>query len=316
MKSTSIGDLFETYVAHLATRLRGVRTERDRLMRFIEWITARRVFDVRAVTRQHIEQYRADLLTIEYRRCDGMHKLGQRGRYDRLAVVQRFFAWLVANRLLIGDPSAGVKRGRRGAWQPATVLTEAEIAMLLEAPDASSLTGIRDRAVLELMYSTGLRRAEVVALDLADVDLTDLVVNVRSGKGDKQRLVPIGATAAEALINYLTKARPLFLKNASATALFLVGTRCGQTGRRLGAGSIANVVRAAARRSELGKHVTPHALRHTFATHLLRAGADVRHVQELLGHNRIDTTETYTHLDLSDLAQAHARAHPRGKERR
>jgi site-specific recombinase XerD len=189
--------------------------------------------------------------------------------------------------------------------------------MLLNAPDPGLLVGIRDRAVLELLYSTGLRRAEIVALDLTDVDLTDCIVIVRSGKGGKDRIVPLGETAAEALVNYLTKARSMFLKHPGVTAL-LLGRRNGRHpgGQRLGPGSILDIVKRAALRSEIGKRITPHMFRHSFATHLLRAGADLRHVQEMLGHNRIDTTETYTHLDVTDLSAAHAKAHPRGKERR
>jgi integrase/recombinase XerD len=317
--SQPLAALITTYLDQLSARLRRgtVRDEGIHLRAFVEWITTTHgVFDVRAVTPQHVEDWRAALLVAQYRRRDGMHRLARSTRYDRLAALQRFFAWAIANRRLLADPSATVARGRRRARRLETILTEAEIMMLLEAGDTRTPRGLRDRAILELLYATGLRRAELVALDLTDIDLAEGVVVVRAGKGGKPRMVPLGEAAREALTLYLTNARPLFLRSPRVTALFLVSNRAGQRGQRLGAGSIRNIVRAAAERADIGKRITPHMFRHAVATHLLRAGAGLRHVQELLGHARIDTTEIYTHLDVTDLAQAHAKSHPRGRKRR
>jgi integrase/recombinase XerD len=189
------------------------------------------------------------------------------------------------------------------------------MATLIEALDRDTTTGLRDRALFELLYSTGLRCAEVTALDLADVDLTDGVVFVRKGKGAKQRLVPSGAAAVEAVKQYLIFARPLLLAHPHVQALFVIGHSRGK-GTRLGKGGIRCAIERAARAANITRRVTPHTFGHSFATHLLRAGADLRHVQELLGHSRIDATERYTHLDVDDLAVAHARSHPRGKTRK
>jgi site-specific recombinase XerD len=189
------------------------------------------------------------------------------------------------------------------------------MATLIEAPDVETTTGLRDRALFELMYSAGLRCAEVSALDLVDVDLAEGVVFVRNGKGAKQRLVPIGASAVEAVKRYLVFGRPLLLAHPHVQALFVVGRSRGK-GTRLGKGGIRGVIERAVRAANLTHRVTPHTFRHSFATHLLRAGADLRHVQDLLGHSRIDATERYTHLDVGDLAAAHARAHPRGRKRK
>jgi len=164
------------------------------------------------------------------------------------------------------------------------------------------------------MYSTGLRCAEVSALDLNDVDLTDGLVFVRYAKGAKQRIVPIGESAIEAVKRYVTFARPLIAKHPRVQALFLIG-KCRGKGTRLMKGGIMWTIQKRAREAGITKRVTPHTFRHSFATHLLRAGADLRHVQELLGHIRIDTTECYTHLEVSDLTEAHLRSHPAGKRK-
>ncbi|MBV9496448.1 MAG: tyrosine-type recombinase/integrase [Acidobacteria bacterium] len=151
----------------------------------------------------------------------------------------------------------------------------------------------------------------------ADVDLTEGVVFVRYAKGAKQRIVPIGESAVEAVRAYLTHARPLSLKYPSVRALFLVSPLGGRAaGRRLRSLTINVIVHAVASKAGITRRVTTHTLRHSFATHLLRAGADVRYVQELLGHNRVDTTGCYTHLDVTDLTEAHRRRHPRAKQAR
>lgn len=314
----SIRDTIDDYLAIYATRIctGTLMLQRNYMGHFLDWTTAHLIFDLRAITREHIEQYQTHLRIVEYRARAGMKKLSASTRRNRFNAVSRFFAWAVSSRILLVDPTVAVKREKGGRWQPENVLTEAEIVMLLEAPDPELPKGIRDRAVLELLYSTGLRRAEIAALELTDIDLTECVLFVRKGKGSKQRLVPIGESAVEALTRYLKFARPLFLMHPRVTGLFLVSLHCGQRGRRLGHNSIMNIVQDAARKAGITKRVTTHTLRHSFATHLLRAGADLRHVQELLGHSRIDATECYTHLNVTDLADAHAKAHPRGTTRR
>lgn len=300
-----------------ATRLRPgtVVLQRFYLRVFVEWAAAHQLEDVRFVTRDHIQQYQAHLRTVEYRSRAGMKKLAASSRCERFAAVKRLFEWATATRLIVVDPTASVRRESRRRWQPANVISESEMAALLAAVDTDDEIGLRDYALFELMYSTGLRCAEVSALDLHDVDLAEGIVLVRNGKGAKQRLVPIGESAVEALRRYLIFARPLLAKSARIQALFLIG-RCRGKGTRLGDGGIVAIVERAAQRARITRRVTPHTFRHSFATHLLRAGADLRHVQELLGHSRIDTTECYTHLDVEDLAAAHARSHPRGKTRK
>ena len=160
------------------------------------------------------------------------------------------------------------------------------------------------------MYSTAMRIAEAAALDTADLDQTAGTLLIRRGKGGKERVVPMGNTATSVLLDYLQHARLRFVSSKpGVTALFLAAT----TGNRLSKASIREIVREAARKAGIDRRINPHAIRHACATHMLRAGADLRHIQQLLGHSRIDTTEIYTHVDATDLAKVHARTHPRGR---
>lgn len=314
----TVVELIADYCAARAAR--GVRAntnavERVKLEAFATWLLQRGVIDARAITPQHVTEYRTDLLTTEYRAKDGMRRLSETYRHDRITAVCRFTRWLTSERIILADPSSIIDIGRPGRWQPRGAMSEADTVLLIESTNVETPIDVRNRAILELLYSTGLRRAEVASLDLTDIDLQSETVLVRCGKGGKARIVPLGETACRAIARYLTKARADFVRRPGVTALFLV-SRASHVGHRLGPQSIGLVVKDAAQRAGLDAHVTPHLLRHTFATHLLRAGADLRHVQQLLGHASITTTEGYTHLSTADLADEHARSHPRGKHHR
>lgn len=191
------------------------------------------------------------------------------------------------------------------------VLSPAQVHRLLAAPAGTRPADLRDRAVLELLYASGLRVGELVALDLADVNLVDGEVHVRTGKGRRERRVPIGLPAVRALGVYLRRGRDAQSVGSSAApspALFL-----SDRGIRFGVQGVELMLHRRARQARLDGRVTPHVLRHTAAVHLLRGGADVRHIQEYLGHACVGTTTRYTRLDPSDLRQAVAHAHPRSR---
>lgn len=300
-----------------ARAARGVKAntiygESARLGIFAAWLLRRGVMDIHAVAPEHITDYQAHLVTVERRTKAGQKKLSPSYRHDLVGSVCRFFTWLSSARRIVINPATQIDLGHAEPHQPTNVMTETETVLFIESTDGDSPILIRDRAILELLYSTGLRRAEIAALDLTDIDLADRTVFVRCGKGSKQRLVPMGDPAAEALVHYLTKSRPALLRHPGIVALFLVSNKGGR-GLRLGMKSMSDVTRRAAARAGLDRRVTPHTLRHSFATHLLRAGADLRHVQELLGHASPCTTEHYTHLVVADLTEEHSRSHPRGK---
>jgi integrase/recombinase XerD len=190
-----------------------------------------------------------------------------------------------------------------------TVLSPSSVDRLLSAPDLAAVLGRRDRAALETLYATGCRASEVAGLRPSDLDLTSASARARCvGKGDKERFVPLGARAREALHLYLTEERPaLVAKHPETTAVFV--TRRGRPMSRMG---LWHVVKTHARAAGLTVNVSPHTLRHSFATHLLAGGADLRAVQEMLGHASIATTQIYTRVELSRLREVHARFHPRG----
>jgi len=229
----------------------------------------------------------------------------------KLSAVRAFLRYLRRESVIDGDPAALVAAPKRGVRMPAH-LSEDEMRRLLEAPAADAPLGRRDRAVLELFYASGLRLGELAGLDLDDVNLSERMVRVL-GKGGKERLVPLTGTAAAALRLYL-KDRAVLVRRAAGDRghgpLFV-----NYRGTRLGARSIDRLVRryVAACSTRLG--ISPHALRHTFATHLLQRGADLRAIQELLGHARLSTTQRYTHVNAAQLLEVYRKAHPRAGAR-
>jgi integrase/recombinase XerD len=224
--------------------------------------------------------------------------------------VKSFFAFLGRRGVVLRDPAAELVVPV-GSALPRRVLTERQAEKLMNAPSPSTNVGKRDRAILETLYGTGIRRGECVRLDVADVRLIDGVLLVRDGKGRKDRVVPLPERSARVLDHYLGEVRPLLVRKASEPALFLTAWH----GRRLGEPAVFQMLDRRAREAGLG-HVHPHALRHTCATHLLRGGADIRHVQEILGHRWIKTTALYTRVDIRDLQKIIARAHPRERRPR
>ena len=239
---------------------------------------------------------------------DSAERLGTRSRARLLSTLRTFHRFLVAEGLSQGDPTLTLLAPRIGRKLP-TVLSTAQIDRLLAAPDTTRIAGLRDRAILELLYGCGLRVSELTALDPPDLDPRSATLRVR-GKGDKERMVPVGKPALRAVEDYRRTARPELLGKRPCAALFL-----NARGGRLSRVSVWSLIKSAARGAGLGKEITPHSLRHTYATHLLEGGADLRVVQELLGHASITTTEIYTHVDRAYLAEAYRSAHPRARRR-
>ncbi len=222
----------------------------------------------------------------------------------KLSAVRTFFRHLVLEGKLENHPATGLRTPRRERNLPGTLET-GEVEALLEAPDVSTPAGRRDRALLECMYSAGTRAAETVGMDRGDIDLRRGLARVR-GKGRKERLAPLGRQAVEALESYLGDAdRPAAQKTAK-NAVFL-----NQRGGRLSTRSLGRIVDQACLRAGLTRSATPHTLRHSFASHLLDRGADLKAVQELLGHAHLVTTQIYTHVSVERLRKIYEQAHPR-----
>jgi integrase/recombinase XerD len=225
-------------------------------------------------------------------------------RARKSAAVRSFYGFAVREGLASRDIPALVDSPRPGAYLP-DVLAPEDVARILDAPPADDPVGIRDRALLELLYACGLRVSEAVGLDGHRLDLPNLAIRV-IGKGDKERRVPMGEEARERLHRYLEGPRRIWTARRPIDAVFV-----SQRGRRLGRESVWRLVRRWSEAAGVGERVTPHTFRHSFATHLLEGGADLRIVQALLGHASISTTQLYTHLTGERLREVYARAHPR-----
>jgi integrase/recombinase XerD len=223
----------------------------------------------------------------------------------RLTVFKRFFRWAVRERLVAADPTLKLLSARQPPRIPKT-LSESQVDALLAAPDTDTPLGLRDRAMLELMYASGLRVSELVGLKTVHLSLADGALHA-TGKGRKERLVPFGEEAHDWLRRYLADARALILAGQSSDALF-VTARGGPMTRQM----FWKLVKQYALRGGVHVPLSPHTLRHAFATHLLNHGADLRAVQMLLGHADISTTTIYTHVARERLRALHARHHPRG----
>ena len=262
-----------------------------------------------AVTTEHVASFQQWLW---HRPTHRGAARGVASQNNVLAWVKGFFDWLQAEGVLTRNPATAAFYAKQPDALPKDVLTQAEAVAILEAPDARTAKGQRDRAILETMYATGLRRAELRALEVADVDLDSELLTVRRGKGGKGRVVPLTRTACAALEDYLRTTRLTLLGGIESARLFVSPVNHPGEDFCLGEHALGNLVARYAKAAGVKKKVTPHLWRHTCATHLLQNNANVRHVQELLGHKCLATTERYLRLTISDLKEAHRRHHPRG----
>ena len=227
----------------------------------------------------------------------------------RLTVFKRFFRWALRERLITQDPTLRLMNAKQPLRVPKT-LTEADVEQLLAAPDVSTPLGLRDRAMLELMYASGLRVSECVGLKVFNVSLGEHVLRT-FGKGSKERIVPFGEHAADWITRYVQEARANLLKSQQSEDLF-VTTRGSKAGSAMTRVAFWQIIKKYAIQAGITKPLSPHTLRHAFATHLLNHGADLRAVQMLLGHADISTTTIYTHVARERLKQIVAANHPRG----
>jgi integrase/recombinase XerD len=301
----SFAALLAAYLESLAGCSRSLR-DRARLVlpRFFDHLREQHVRVVRAVTEAHLLAFAQELAETPKKR--GPEQLLARSTQALyLAAVVRFFAFLERRGFLLRNPAREVPLPKQERL-PRRVLSQSEARRLMNAPSRWGTIGRRDRAILEVLYGCGLRRGECLRLDLGDVDLGQGLAFVRDGKGKKDRLVPLGRRATSALSLYLRESRPQLVSVGVEQALLL-----SKYGRRLSAPRLDAILKEHAHAAGIKGAVFPHALRHSYATHLLRGGASVRHVQELLGHDSLRATALYTRVDVQDLRRVLARCHPR-----
>lgn len=223
----------------------------------------------------------------------------------KLAAIKAFYRFMTAEGYMDANPAEVVEAGTKGIKLP-RVLSEDEVVRLLNQPDIKTAEGFRDRTMLEVLYATGMRVSELINLTLERVDLNMKYI-IAFGKGSKERIVPLGSVAAEFLQQYLEKVRPKLTHAGRNTNIVFLAFG----GHELTRQRFWQIIRAYGRKASINKALTPHILRHSFATHLLDNGADLRSVQELLGHSDISTTQIYTHLTNKRLRDIYAKAHPR-----
>jgi integrase/recombinase XerD len=277
-----------------------VSAYRRDLSAYVEWLTSEGIVEPRSILPAHVSGFSRSLATREEK------PLGPSSLARVLSSVRGFHRFLLEERDVDGDVSRDVRPPKLGRRLP-KALTIAQVEALLAATEGEDVAALRDHALLELLYATGARVSEVVGLNVDDVVEPDIVR--LTGKGDKQRIVPLGRYARTAIDAYLVRGRPsLSAVGPSTPALFL-----GMRGARLSRQSAWLVIRAAAERAGLVEEVSPHTLRHSFATHLLQGGADVRVVQELLGHSSVATTQIYTLVTADSLRDVYTAAHPRAR---
>jgi integrase/recombinase XerD len=263
---------------------------------FARWLAARK--------KSLVDAGEADVFGyLAHRHARGRTRASTQARFA--SSLKRFYQYAVRERRVTADPTLKLDPPKKPPRFPKT-LSEADVEALLGAPHVETPLGLRDRAMLEVLYATGLRVSELVGLKASEVSLDMGVVRI-FGKGGKERMVPLGEEAMDWLSRYLREARPLLLKGRAANAIFVTPRGAGMTRQ-----AFWHVIKRYGARAISGKALSPHTLRHAFATHLINHGADLRVVQLLLGHADISTTQIYTHVARERLKTLHAKHHPRG----
>ncbi|MGH8040458.1 MAG: site-specific tyrosine recombinase XerC [Rudaea sp.] len=279
-----------------------LRARRQTLAVFLDWCNERGLSRPAEITLPILERYQRHL--FQQRKANG-EPLSLRGQALAITHLRHWFRWLVRHHHLPTNPAADLDLPRA----PRVILPEGlnaeEVDAVLALPDVDDVQGLRDRTLLEVLYSTGVRRQEARNLSIFDIEFVHGVMRVRQGKGGKDRVVPIGERALAWVRRYLDTARPQLVTNANETALFL-----NRFGQRLGNNGLAATVRGYLDAAGVHRRGACHLFRHTMATQMLENGADIRYIQELLGHERLDTTQIYTHVSIGKLKQIHTATHP------
>ncbi len=298
----------DKYRQNLIIRNYAPRTIYSRLAalnRFLEYLKAMGVEGITAVAKDTIRDYQTHLF----------EEISFRGRPNTVVTqngllggVKAFFRYLHENDYIVSDPSRDIPYAREPKRLPRSILTSTEAKKVLHAPDTKTVLGYRDRTILEVLYSTGIRKEEIRNLLISDVDYKDGFIRINAGKGNKDRVVPLGKIACRYLENYIKGIRPALEKERN-DHLFL-----SMRGNKLSKNMIWDIVKGYSKKAKLKKTVSPHTFRHTCATLMLRNKANIRHIQELLGHSSLDTTQVYAQVSITDLKEVHSKCHPREKD--
>lgn len=307
-------ELIDAYVQHLRTlnaSPRSIKVQRSRLIRFMEHMEGKGLYHPSEATSSFLREYQGLL-------ASGTNARGNVNGPDlcnnHVSVIKCFFRYLKREDCLAYNPADELEYARTPKRLPKAILTTQEVKRLLGKPDVNTPLGFRDRTIIEVLYSTGIRSQELRNLTIEDVNLESGLLMIREGKGKKDRVVPLGRIAAKYLETYINGIRPQFmrtLKGESATRTLFLSLAGGSPDPK----TLQKMLNKYTRRARLKIRVTPHVFRHSCATHMIRNRAGIRHVQELLGHCQLTTTQQYVRVTITDLKEAHNKFHPREKDR-
>lgn len=270
---------------------------------FARYLKQKGIKKLEDITRDAVDQYQIDLSTKnQYTK----QYLTLKTQMARLCAIIVFFRFLYEKNVIDRNPASHIKLPKVPKSPPSNYLTYKEIISILKAADQKDLLGIRDKAMLELLYSVGMRNSELRNLTIADIDFTNHIIRI-FGKGKKERIIPIGKVALDYIQEYMERSRPFLLNPHKPTDILFLSKR----GNKLCEEMLPYIVRKYKSRTSIEKYINAHTFRHSMATHLLMRGMDLRSLQEMLGHNSIETTQIYTHIDLKDLKRVYAKTHPR-----
>ncbi len=307
-------DPFKSYIDQLRQSLK-VRNLAQRtieqtcwkLTRFTAWLSQNKILSIDAITKETIRSYQVEIYQT----------VNARGRQNSVAyqntimsAVKQFTRFLYERDFIVSDPARDIQYAKTPKTLPRGILTPSEARRIIHAPDTTTAIGYRDRVILEVLYTSGIRKEELNHLTLADVDYHDGFLRIDNGKGQKDRIVPLGRIACRYLENYIKSVRPELIKDPYNNHLFL-----SLRGNRLSKNMVWELVKKYAKKAKIRKNVHPHTFRHSCATAMLKNKADLNTIRKILGHTSLNTTQIYTHLNITDLKAVHKQCHPREKDR-
>jgi integrase/recombinase XerD len=305
VRNTILAALLEKHLEDLRVRNYSEYTVKNRRVHigfFLDWCDGRGLTEPVEVTRTVLESYQRHV--FHYRKKNG-EPLSFTGQHDRLVPLRVWFKWMARQHHILHNPASELELPRIGFRLPKAVLTASEAERVIAGTDIHDPLGLRDRAILETLYSTGMRRLELVRLLLWDLDLERATVMIRQGKNKKDRAIPLGDRAALWVRKYLDESRPRLATEPDERIVFL-----SNAGEPLSLDYLTEVVRGYVEAADLGKHGACHLFRHTMATLMLEGGADIRFIQAMLGHADLKTTQIYTHVAIRQLQEIHRATHP------
>ena len=299
-----IKELIPVYLKYLNTLGRSPRTVKGAgydMRTFLRFLDEERVYDLEDLTADIMEAYQEDLA---FRITAKGRLLTIRSQTQLLGASRVFTRFLKEKDYILHDPGEGIKLPRKPKTLPKVILTIEEIKKLINAHDRHTNKGYRNMIIIEILYDTAIRRDELSNIKIHDLDLNSGYILIK-GKGNKERVVPLSERVSELVRNYILAVRPSFVNDKDPAYLIL-----NRWGEKMDGNSIWCVVKESARLAKIKKNVTTHTLRHTCATHMSRNGAPVRHIQEMLGHESLESTQIYTHVTINELKKIHAKYHP------